>query len=459
MMPRLLALAALFISPFAGIRGDWTPSDVVATLEAMETEGVRVPYPPAGPIILWSGVGFDPQPPATLALLQRHGFNQHLPLFGDHLEAAHALVEFGAPIQLMQGLKTFPARDTTGEACRLPSSPADGFNLQSWRRISDAVVDALNRYQAAGLTVDALWLDYEGQPLTALRQEVASQAQALNLPVHLPDGQWEDWRRQFTLNALSSYVAAPAREVFPRISVLNWTANLSYPASPLINALGQPTPVSGPLFFTHSNPYAYGNTLSYEKAGLPVDLPQAEVDAFYRKLLLQHVSGDAYNRAVSTPLMGSVPWVARVVPDSSHQDIPLMSRPAYRESLRHLWLRGIQGMMVFNSPLLTPEQQQAEIIDVADVWREFSRHTAMIRLGQVANFSTDPVDGWQWSALRNRSQAVLRVSPASAILAESLTIPLWPDLKITLRPRPDGQTYLVWRIDHGNNGYMLTEVR
>lgn len=438
-------------------RGEnWTPKDVIALFESMDAQQEVVPPPPAGPIIMWTGLGVEPQTIEDIKLLNRHGFNQHLPLLGDHWKAADALLASGAPIQIMQGLKAFPLDDGSGKATPTPASQADGFNLKSWQRIASFIREQLTQYQQRSIHVDALWLDYEGPPFLATRQEVTSQAEEYNLPVQLNNEAWDQWRRQFTLNVLSSYIAGPAREIFPKASVLNWTANISYPESRLTNALGQATPVSGPFLFTHSNPYAYGNTLSYEIAGLPVDLPPHEVDEFYRHLILRHVSIDAYNRAASAPNLGSIPWVARIVKESQRADIPEMSREAYREALRHLWLRGIQGMMVFNAPNLSHQEHIAEISDVAAVWREMSQHLSLLNQGEAANFEVSGHDTYYWSAIRYQSRAVVRITPLKDNAPASITIPVWDDQTVAIKLPQHPQTYIVWRNESLPGGYLLT---
>ncbi len=435
---------------------NWTPADTIRLFQELLQDQQPIPAPPAGPIILWSGLGPEPQPAEVIHLLRKQGFNQHLPLIGEHKAAAKALAQQGAPIQIIQGLKSFPVTDDDGKTVHLPSNMADGFNLRSWRHISNLIRDTLESYRKKDLQVDALWLDYEGAPFMAMRHEVARQSLTLDLPLHLDAQSWAQWRRQFALNTLSTYIAAPAREVFPHISILNWAANVSYPDTPITNALGNPTPASGPLFFTHTNPYAYGNTISYEAAGLPLGLPQAEVDEFYRNLLLRHTSRDAQNRMASAPNLGAVAWVARVVKDSTNPGIPLMSRETYRETLRHLWLRGLQGMMVFNSPKLTHNEHEAEIRDVATIWREMSSFNGIIRNGKPANLSLQLQNGCLWSALHDSNQAVLRITPIGQPVLDGLELPIWPDMTVVMSTPEKPQTYKVWRNPALVDGYMIS---
>jgi len=434
----------------------WTAADTIELFEALGKDQPEVPFPPAGPMLLWTGVGYEPQTPETIKLLNSQGFNQHLPLTGDHRKAAKALYQNKSPIQLMQGLKQFPIAPASN--LRLPANAADSFNLATWRTIGDWVRQQLRLYRDSGMTINSLWLDYEGFPFLASQADVASRSVELSLPIDMSSEDWATWRRQFTLNALSSYVAAPAREIFPRISVLNWTVNLSYPESPLINAIGQQTPVSGPLLFTQSNPYAYGNTLSYELAGLPIDLAQAQVDKFYLGLLLRHASIDAKNRKLTNSQIGAVVWVARVVRDSDQSDIPVMSRSAYREALRHLWLRGIGGMMVFNPLRLTKDEHVAEIADAASVWREMSQHLSMLKRGEPANVGHQNASGYIWSSITTARQSLLRITPIDESLeGKMLFLPVWSDLSVKISCPQAPRSYLVWRNAAFHQSYILTE--
>ena len=67
--------------------------------------------------------------------------------------------------------------------------------------------------------------------------------------------------------------------------------------------------------------------------------------------LLRGVSVDAVNRAAYGPQVMSFPWVARfcTLEGEAGNEMADMSREAYREALRHMWLRDIDGMQLFNA--------------------------------------------------------------------------------------------------------------
>src|SRR5690606_23946323 len=97
------------------------------------------------------------------------------------------------------------------------------------------------------------------------------------------------------------------------------------------------------------NPIAYGSDVAFaytRPRGRPLD--REAVDAIYTHILLRQVSADAHARRLDAPHMESVVWVARWVRDILDRAYPVMSREAYREALRHIWLRGADAMMIFN---------------------------------------------------------------------------------------------------------------
>ncbi|WP_269540964.1 hypothetical protein [Cerasicoccus fimbriatus] len=455
-LPGLACWLTILSANLQGNTTSWDSSEALRLFRQLSQNYRPLDPPPAGPMLLWSGFGYDPLSPEDIQIIRSLGFNQHLPLEGDHLATAQSLADAGAPLQIMQGLKRFNLPDENGQRTPFPETPKDSFNLSKWRQVAQHIRDTLIRYQDNGLVIQSLWLDYEGYPFSAPYTpslEVGGQRAAT------PEA-WGDFRRQMAHNIASSYLALPAREVFPSISVLNWVANISYPQTPIINALNQPTPATGPSFFTHSNPYAYGNTLSFELAELPLTLPQRDIDAFYTQLLLRYTSVDSLNRAQSAPYLGSIPWVARVVRDSPNNNLPTMSREAYREALRHLWLRDIDSMLVFNSPALTPDEHRAEIEDVVAVWSEFEAFRKLLADGKALNFAVTNSQSERclWSGMANTSTAVIRVTPIGDQPAGQISIPIWENvIKLTINA-DKCSTYKIWRSFGSTNSVMVTVV-
>ena len=144
-------------------------------------------------------------------------------------------------------------------------------------------------------------------------------------------------------------MAAPIREVYPEAAVTNWLTLVSTPEAPTHSWRGTPHPASGPTLFTHSSPAAYGIDTGFRAqfSDAPNDKRQLP-DWLFLHILLRQASEDAANRSRVAPYLGGVVWVARWVPDREVTPTPVMSRRMYREALRHLWLRGMDAMAVFN---------------------------------------------------------------------------------------------------------------
>jgi hypothetical protein len=228
------------------------------------------------------------------------------------------------------------------------------------------------------------------------------------------EARYRDYRRRHWLFRLSRYLAAPVLRVYPGASVTNWVVMMSSSLHPVRSWDDWAHPPTPPLFFTDTNPIAYGIDTYYFSAwpeGHPVT--RKNVDRFYTHLLLRQVSVDARNRAKLRPDLGAVAWVSRWVPDHPERRAPVMSRAAYREALRHLWLRGIDAMQVFNRAREGFEQYAVrEVEDVQRVYNEMLAYREFLDDGEVMNFTVpdNKVPSVMWSGLKLGDHAVVRVT-------------------------------------------------
>lgn len=385
------------------------------------------------PLVVWDGVGFEPlTPDQTRALLAR-GVVQHLRLRQADIEAARALKRTGAPIILMEGKGGAWPYDTVGgdETWRLqfPDDAdvpdhwrrlPDPTRLAGWERARDQTRERLNRYKDSGIDVDAVWLDYEGALANDDYRAVRASTAATRLHPSLlaSEHRYRKYRRVHWLSRLSRYLAAPARRAYPRASVTNWVVMLSSATHPVLSWTDWRHPPSPPLLFTHTNPIAYGMDTYFHHAWPPGhEVNRDNVDRFYTHLLLRQVSRDARNRARQRPDMGAVVWVARWVPDDGERQAPMMSRAAYREALRHIWLRGADAMQVFN-PARDGYEHYAvqEVVDVQQVYDEMLEYREFLDNGEVLRFEVpdNQAPSILWSGLRLDDRALVRVSNLGA---------------------------------------------
>jgi hypothetical protein len=433
------------------------------------------------PLVLWSGPGYEPLPSDTIRMLLARGITQPIRLDDRMIFSALALQEAGSPVIALEGRgAAWPGNlwpyDLAGDKTEWAHQyPADQNVPDRWRRMpsptcvkgwaiaADRIREALRRFKEAGVTVDAMWLDYEGEPSQASYEAAKASPGTRDL---LPPRALESedafyrYKRQLWVQLLSAYVAAPAREIFPKVSVTNWALTLSSPEFPVYGWEDQPHPPLGPTLFTATNPIAYAIArflVRTEKAEYPRD--RRQVDAIYMHLMLRQVSADAYNRRKLAPYMGAIVWVSRWVPDGGDPATPVMSREAYREALRHLWLRGVDAMEVFNPVRKGYENMSLyEVQDAAAIYDEMLSFRRFLEHGVVMNYAYPPLsdDGPVWSGMRLGDEALLRVVSLGAP-GKTVQVTAWRGYPVSLPATESGRTYLL-RLRNDLHCVEVTEV-
>lgn len=334
--------------------------------------------------------------------------------------------------------------------------------LDGWARAADDLRQRLDPFVAAGIRIDAFWMDYETQPATLELEAVKS---ATGGAAHFPPGVTEDtesfnrYRRQLWLNLISAYVAAPIREAYPDAAVTNWIATVSLPDNPVLSWSGKQHAPSVATLLTHTNPVAYGVDLGLVAL---MDAASAyspdDIDWLYLHLLLRQVSADAENRQRAAPYLGSVAWVARWVAELPGHPAPVMSRSAYREALRHLWLRDLDAMAVFNPrrPGFA-RMQLAEVQDAAQVYREMLPDKQLLTAGRALNFASPDATrpGLIWSGVADTDGALIRIFNPGAAERE-ISIRPWTGVSLVLVAPPGGISY---RLRRGPQGALGAETR
>ncbi len=422
------------------------------------------------PLILWKSGGYDALSEATIQMLLERGLTQHIKLDVGMIPAAQALQKAGSPIIIMENRTGVWPYNLAGEATLWAHQyPAASLPAQSswrskpsltlfagWHRAAEQVRDTLGQYKDQGVTVNAVWLDWEGEPLLASYLAARlSPTTSKRLPrsVLADKKAFYRYRRQLWNQLMSAYVAAPVREIFPQVSVTNWVITLSSPERPVLDWHNNPHPPLGPTLFTATTPIAYGIDTSYLsnwKKSFSYD--QEHVDRLYRHVILRQVSDDAFNRQQMAPYLNAIPWVARWVPDHLNKRLPVMSRASYREALRHLWLRGVAGMQIYNVTAgIYQEMAIREVEDGVAVYDEMLAYRPFLERGRVMNLDYPGVQASAilWSGLLLEDQAIIR-TVRQGEGEESLTIEPWPNALVTLKVPVQGVTYLLQRTEAGN---------
>jgi len=327
--------------------------------------------------------------------------------------------------------------------------------LDGWAASANELRKALNRFRLAGIRIDAFWMDYETHPSML---DYAAVREAINLEGVVPPEALSDaagfatYRRQLWHQLVSTYVAAPIREAYPQAAVTNWLAVISTADNPTLSWGGEPHPVTGPMLFTHTNPVAYGIDRGLRDSLGPglVAFPE-RTDWAYLHILLRQVSVDTANRQRVAPYLGSLAWVARWLTDLPGRPAPVMSRTLYREALRHLWLRGVDAMAVFNpSHPGHAAYQLAEVQDAAQVYAELLPYLQLLADAEAFGLEVPAIDRPQpfWSGMRDLSRAVVRVYNPTQF-ASTVTVTPWPGSRVLLEALPGGTSFLLHRQEGG----------
>lgn len=424
---RQLVHEPLYPEPAPPVKIDWYHTLVRDLPRLRHDRGDR------WPLVLWQGVGFDPLTPRQIKALLERGIVQHLRLRTPDIEAARALQAAGAPVMLMEGAgDAWPYDEVQGDKRWRLRFPAGATVPQWWRELADPTLDAgwqrssvltrsrLQRYKSDGVKVDAVWLDYEGAQLHDDYQALRASTSAARMPHGVLDSErrYRNYRRNRWLIRLSRYLAQPVLEVYPQASVTNWLVTASSTDHPVLSWTDWPHPRSPGLSFTDTNPIAYGIDQYFLSAWPPgLEVNRENVDRFYTHLLLRQVSADAFNRAEAGKGTGAVAWVSRWVADRPDRRAPVMSRAAYREALRHIWLRGVDAMEVFNPARKGYERCAVqEVEDVQRVYDEMLAYRQFLEHGEVMNFGVPDKadDGMIWSGLRLGDRALVRLTNLGA---------------------------------------------
>ncbi|MBI2437473.1 MAG: hypothetical protein HYV36_01480 [Lentisphaerae bacterium] len=418
------------------------------------------------PMILWECGAFEPQKADVYTALLERGLTQHIRLDDKMIPTAKALQASGAPVIMMEGAGGPWPANLAGDPKKWAHQFEAGYTFkpeyagetvkpclglqEGWALNAERVRGILAKFREAGVTVDALWLDWESDPLGNQYEQASHCARCRQM---LP--QWalasKDNCRQYCtrlyLQLLDAYLAAPAKEVFPKCSIVNWMVVGSMPERPVLFWNNRPVPPGVPALFLDTNPVAYGNTVYWEFWNPAWPLDREHVDQFYTHLLLRMVSANQFNLRAYAPEKDAIPWVARWCPDVQDDKIPIISRERYRECLRHLWLRGVDAMQIFNPARAGYEDIVfAEVEDAVAIYDEMLAFAKFLDDGETLCLD-EPApqdDGVLWSGLRLKDEAVIRLIKQGGGSAK-ISIAAWPGTSVELKAMDEGATWLLTR--------------
>jgi hypothetical protein len=263
------------------------------------------------------------------------------------------------------------------------------------------------------------------------------------------------WRLRVEL--FGAYAVAPILESYPTCSVTNWEEVISTAERPTARWGASATrPPVGIGLFTAANPVAYGNTAWYRlhwKPDRKWPLDAAHMDRIYTHVMLAQISDHAANASRTAPEKQCIPWVDRFCADDRDEKIPILTRERYREILRHCWLRGADGMQIFN-PNWFPNRPERvaimteEIEDAVAVYDEMLAFRPIVDRGRVMNTArpTAEDDGPIWSGRQLGDTAIVRAFTQGPVVVKvpvAVIDAQGKPVKVELDCPARGQTYRI----------------
>jgi hypothetical protein len=414
------------------------------------------------PLITWEGFSMEPQAPEYYRQLLDRGLAQHIRLDPTLIDTALAIQRAGSPVIVMEGASgVFPA-SLAGEPSAWAHQFDEGYKPKEytrpcpsihvgWARSADKLRDTLRQYSGKGVRLDAVWLDWENDPLYGAdrydQAQHCKRCREILPPRTLASRErFMDYTARKFYDLFGAYCAAPVLEFYPRCSVTNWLAQPSTPEEPQPGWSGERGRLHLPPLVTAWNPTAYGAASWVWRSRDRKDRrDQEHVDQVYTNLLLRQVSLAGRLGERWAPEKESIPWVTRWVSEAPELEFPVMSRERYREVLRHLWLRGVAAMQVF-SPRMKGYEDMAlpEVEDAAAAYDEMLAVREFLEGGEVLSYDVprEQDDGVVWSGMRRGDRAVIRVFKQGGGSARQKVRP-WGEREFELEATGEGQTYLL----------------
>jgi len=298
----------------------------------------------------------------------------------------------------------------------------------------------LQPFKDAGIDVQGVWLDDEGLPYPwngayFAQRSLEECRKRYPADALVSFGVFTEWTQEFRARMFTE-VVRPSREMFPRARFGNY---------------GDTTSGTDPRFGLDAlMPALYANTRDLPGA-FPSGAPsQVEVDGFYATRLLRIFSESNARKA---PGKLSIPYVSRFVPDNASSQYRLgMSQRAYRELLRHVWLRGADALFLFNHgfptkpQIVTHEASFASVEDARAVYDELLAHRPFLDGGTPVTYAV-PKDLSRealWSGLRAGDVCLIRATPPSGAPSR-VHVAAFEGTAVDLEVPPEGAYYLLSR--------------
>jgi hypothetical protein len=341
-----------------------------------------------------------------------------------------------------------PDASAGGRQRRWPCLP-----LADPRPSAARVRELVQPFKDAGIEVSGVWFDDEALP-HPWNGIYEAQRGSADCRRRYPPGALADWTAfqryvyELRMALQGAVMADPVHATFPRALVGNYYEAASSAAVPFVDEGGNVYPPRSLGRLDVLMPSAYANTLHLRRSSAQQRPTQEWADRTYFFLLLRTVSTANANKPRGKV---SVPYVSRFVRDNPDPAIRFgMSQGTYRELIRHLLLRGSDGLYLFNlgypgSPV-TPAESFESVEDARAVYDELLDHREFLEQGRPMTYAVPVIDGLPvfWSGLCLPDRCLVRVVTLGAE-TQRLVIDPFPGLRVTLNAPPIGATYILRR--------------
>lgn len=321
---------------------------------------------------------------------------------------------------------------SNGESYPIVPLAGSGYAYYQYRSRLDVLKNG-------GITsIAGLWADYEGQPhpwngTYDANADANYPARAYYAAMHVDPTVLNsklDTFLPYTADLKYALMDQSARQaltdVYGSAAMFgNYGNYASSTATPYQDLNGTPYPTNALKAGTVAQPALYANTVRLPAYFAPDEqITQGKVDDIHWFLLMRSFSTSAANDA---PGQLTVPYVSSFVNDinltSNPELAPFvnwgMSDATYKEFLKHIWLRGADGMSTFNpystsGGYMTADNSLRQIANVSAVLDEMLNYRDFLDAGSPMTFAFDSAVNYNartiWSGLSRDTDAIVQVT-------------------------------------------------
>lgn len=340
--------------------------------------------------------------------------------------------------------------DPSGKVYQYPCLPlADGSIGAQW------VHDQLLPLQQAGIHVTGVLFDDESYPSASgigLYESQEDPACASYYPAGALDTFQTFWKYTFDLRSTleGQIMGDPVHQLFPGAVVGDFGSYQSSAAVPFMDIRNNNYPPRQ-LDIDAQVDALYNQSILLPQDKAPAKPTAKWADSMYFSEWVRSISSAASNRG-STQLYT---FVSSDIPGTINPpNLQFMeSRGAYKEALRHLWLRGVNSLWLFAGGDSSPSQAVAAFHMMDDsraVYDGLLAYRNFLTQGTPMNVTMPDASGTQpiWSGLKLGDQALVRTySPSGK--AGRVTVDAFPGVTVTLPATAAGAGFLI-----SSNGHI-----